>query len=163
MRLIGILEDIRSLHNVGGMFRIADGLGVEALWLVGSTGQPHPDEPWRRDHLALTKTALGAEQTVAWQYFPRITGAFAAARRAQFSLVGLETAAGALPLDQLADQQLDRIALVVGNEVTGLSPTALAGCDQVARLAMLGQKESFNVAVAFALASYHVLRVGPNK
>lgn len=161
MELVLVAENIRSLENVGSLFRTADGLGIAKIYLTGTSGHPHPDEPWRRDHLHLSKTALGAEKTVAWEYQQSTANVLEGLHADGFWIVGLEISRQSQPISTL--KQTAKIALVVGNEVAGIQPTTLASCDQVIHLPMRGSKESFNVAVACAMASYHILHLSAAK
>ncbi len=156
MELVGIIENVRSLHNIGSIFRTADSLGVTKLYLTESSGYPHPDQPWRRDHLSLQKTALGAEQTVVWEYLPETHQAIQRLRDEGYTIIALEITPDALPLRTL-DPIESKIALIVGNEVTGVSATTLQMSDLRTSIPMRGQKESLNVSIAFAIAAYSIL------
>ena len=150
---VAILVDIRSLYNVGSIFRTADALGISKLYLVGTTGQPHPKEPWRSDHQRLAKTALGAEQSVPWQYFPEITPLIKRLRQANFSLLSLELKPAST---SIIDWQppATPLALLLCNEVKGLSEDILQASDSVLHIPMLGHKESLNVSAAFGIAAF---------
>jgi 23S rRNA (guanosine2251-2'-O)-methyltransferase len=139
---IALLDDIRSLWNVGSMFRTADACGVERLILGGITGCPPRAE--------ISKTALGAENAVAWDYRADALVALEEALRAGYTAVALEDAPGAVPLDALAWPA--RPCLVVGNEVAGISPRVLEQCAVRVRIPMYGVKDSLNAAVAFGIA-----------
>ncbi len=153
-QLSALLEDIRSLFNVGSILRTADGAGIRMLYLCGITGCP----PGRE----IAKTSLGAENHLSWQYH---TGSLQAAAQLKDSgvfLLGLESPS-ALPClsqsrplkDVLADKAIrSPLCLAVGNEVTGLSAELLDACDLICHLPMRGSKESLNVAVAFGIAAY---------
>jgi 23S rRNA (guanosine2251-2'-O)-methyltransferase len=143
-----VLEDIRSLWNVGSMFRTADATGIGKLFLTGITGSPP-----RRE---ITKTSLGAEGHVAWKYFGHSLDILPALKAEGIVVVALEKCEKSIPLLEIAETvEPDRkIALVLGNEVTGVSPETLAACDFIAELPMCGMKESLNVAVAFGVAAY---------
>ena len=148
--LIAVLDGIRSLWNVGSIFRTADAVGIRRLVLCGITGTPPRKE--------ITKTALGAEQAVPWTYQPDAAEAIRALR-AEFPglhVMALEMTESAVPLRAfVSDAALQSpIALVVGNEVAGISGEALAAADTCACLPMRGVKASLNVAVAFGVAAY---------
>jgi tRNA G18 (ribose-2'-O)-methylase SpoU len=134
------------------MFRSADGAGLDRLIITGFTAHP-PRE-------GITKTALGAEEHVTWEYWSRAVDALAALRQRGYRVLGLEKTETSVELDELlsGDPITGPIAFVVGHEITGLSEEVLAGCDQVAHLPMLGHKDSLNVAVAFGLAAYTLRR-----
>lgn len=156
MELIAVACDIRSLHNVGSIFRTADSLGVKKLYLCGNTGHPQPNEPWRTDHQRLLKTSLGAEKSVVWQYEPKAQITLASLTEQGYRLIALETSSSAIPLAECTIQA-DKIALIVGNEVAGLDEDVLRLADQIVKIPMLGAKESLNVSVAFGIAAFWLL------
>ena len=141
-----LVDNVRSLWNVGSIFRTADGCGVSRLVLTGITGYPP-----RRE---ISKTALGAEQAVAWRYFADPLEALGRLRDEGFSPVALENSSRAVTVEAL--DWPARVCLVIGNEVAGVSPVVLDGCEQHVRVPMHGVKSSLNVAVAFGVAAYQV-------
>ena len=153
MHMIVILDNLRSIENVGSVYRTADALGVEKLFLCGTTPRPHPNEPWRRDHLALKKTALGAEITVPWEFHSDTLSAIKYARRDGYRVFALETGEQSQNLTQM-NYTNEKIALIVGNEVEGIQSSALELADTVVHIPMLGSKESLNVAVSFGIAAF---------
>lgn len=159
MQLTAILDNLRSIENVGSIFRTSDALSVEKLLLCGATPHPHPDESWRRDHLTLKKTALGAENSVAWEYFEETQTAVATARQAGYQIVALETGPKAVLIQDFKLTN-KKIALILGNEVLGINPDIQHSADIVVQIPMAGIKESLNVAVSFGIAGfwlrYHV-------
>jgi tRNA G18 (ribose-2'-O)-methylase SpoU len=150
--IVAVLENVRSMGNVGSMFRSADGAGLDRLIITGFTAHP-PRE-------GITKTALGAEDHVPWEYWSRAVDALAALRQRRYRILGIEKTEGSVELEEhLTEIPIDGpVAFVVGHEITGLSGDVLAACDQVAHLPMLGHKDSLNVAVAFGLAAYTLRR-----
>lgn len=138
-----LVDNVRSLWNVGSMFRTADAFGVEELILTGITGTPP-----RRE---ITKTALGAENSVRWTYRADPLAALADLRAAGFVPVALEVAETAVDVNSFPWP--GRVALVVGNEVVGVSSPVLEACEHHVRIPMRGVKESLNVAVAFGVAA----------
>lgn len=139
-----LLDNVRSAWNVGSMFRTADAAGLAGLYLCGITATPpRPD---------LEKTALGAQRTVPWDYWPRTEDALHHLRRRGVLLVALECAEDAVTMDQAATRY--PLCFVVGNEVTGLDDGVRALCDHTAMIPMHGAKESLNVAVSFGLMAY---------
>lgn len=165
--MVAILDNLRSIANIGSIFRSADGLGVDKLYLCGTTPHPHPDEPWRRDHLALKKTALGAEQTVAWEYCADTLALIRQLQKTGVLVIALETAPGAHPLSAPPPALQVRlgsgeVAIVVGNEVTGLNPKTLKATDYILAIPMLGHKESLNVAVTFGIAAFWLINARQN-
>ncbi len=146
LQLIALLENVRSLWNVGSMFRTADGAGLGRLVLTGITAAPPRPE--------IAKTALGADAIVPWEYEadPEV-----AARRlldSGFRLLALETSPRSRPLAEI--DASGPLCLVVGHEVAGISNRLLALAADVAFLPMRGRKSSLNVAVAFGIAAYHL-------
>jgi tRNA G18 (ribose-2'-O)-methylase SpoU len=148
--LVGVLENIRSLWNVGSIFRSADGAGLERLLLCGYT--PHPP---RKE---ISKTALGAEDFVPWEYWSSAADACHSLSADGYEIVALET--GSQSADLIDLPWTGKTAFVVGNEVVGIHPDTLAVCDRRGRLPMLGHKDSLNVAVAFGIAAYSMRRRG---
>lgn len=144
--LILVLDNIRSLYNVGSMFRSADGFGVAKIYLCGITGTP--------EQHGVQKVALGAELSVPWEHCPQTWHVVEDLRRRGYRVVGLERAAGAVSLPEVRENP--PLALVVGNEIRGLTPALRRRLDAVIEIPMLGTKNSFNVAVACGVALYHL-------
>lgn len=153
MPLVGLLDNIRSIHNVGSMFRSADGAGASHLHLAGITATP--------THPKLAKAALGAQETVTWTYHPNGVAAAEGLKAAGVKLWALERMAGLSEQPSLFNVPVPGapIAVVVGNEKAGVDPGILELCDAVVSLPMFGRKSSLNVAVAFGIALYF-LRFG---
>lgn len=150
MHVEALLDNVRSLRNVGSIFRSADGVGLAALHLCGFTPTP--------DHPKLAKTALGAEHAVAWSHEPdavkRATGLVGAGVR----LWALEGGQHSVPLDA-AVGDLDPaipLCLVLGHEVSGVDPRLEALCERTIHIPMHGTKGSLNVGVAFGVATYMI-------
>ena len=146
--VVAILEDIRSLYNVGSIFRTSDGAHIEKLITVGYT--PHPP---RKE---IEKTALGATETVPHEHFATIEEAVASLRG--FRIAALEIAANSRSVFELTREDFP-LALIIGNEITGVSDRALALCDMAIEIPMLGAKHSLNVAVAYGIAIFECMRV----
>lgn len=143
-----VLDNVRSLWNVGSMFRTADSCGVRLMILTGITGCPPRPE--------LSKTALGADEAVAWRYAADPVEAVRGLIAGGYTAVALETSPCAIPLDRF--EWPDRVALVVGNEVAGVADPVLAVCSLHLSLPMRGIKDSLNVAVAFGVAAFAAAR-----
>jgi tRNA G18 (ribose-2'-O)-methylase SpoU len=143
-----VLENVRSLWNVGSIFRSADGAGAAEVWLCGYTGRPPRDE--------ISKTALGSEKVVPWREAATATDAIHSLRDQGFRIVGLERTAQSAELAE-ATVALP-CALLVGNEVAGLTEETLSLCDEIRHLPMHGLKSSLNVAVAAGIALYELRR-----
>lgn len=146
-----ILPNIRSCHNVGSFFRTADAFGVSKIFLVGFTACPPKKE--------IDKVSLGAETWVPWEYMASLDECLARIREEQCLLVGLEQSPASVDLAAWNIPEADTekgIALIVGNEVTGIAPEVLTVCDVVVHIPMLGKKESLNVSVAGGIALWEL-------
>lgn len=148
---VAIAENIRSLHNVGAIFRAADGAGVSWVFLAGLTGCPPRTE--------IAKVALGAEDAVSWQHVWNVDFLLKRLKRDGYQLVALERCEGACPLPQFRPQW--PLALMVGNEVSGLTQRALRHADAVVDIPMRGSKKSLNVSVAFGVAAFRLAECLP--
>jgi len=158
-QIIVIAHNIRSTHNVGSLFRTCEGLGVEKLILSGITPYPALPHDTRLPHIAskltqqISKTALGAEALVPFVYQenPDLTSL----KQAGYTVVGLEqdTRSSKLP----GYNPPEKIALLLGEEVDGISTSLREACDELVEIPMHGQKESFNVSVAAGIALYGLL------
>ena len=144
-----LLDNIRSIHNVGSMFRTADGAGLSHLYLCGFTATP--------EHPKLAKAALGAHEKISWSTSRNGLETAVAIKSAGAQLWALEAVPDAEPL--FANQIVwphSAVTLVVGNEKAGVDPGILALCDRIFSLPMAGFKRSLNAAVAFGIAVYHL-------
>jgi 23S rRNA (guanosine2251-2'-O)-methyltransferase len=150
MPVVLVVDNVRSLYNVGSIFRSCDGVAVEKLWLCGYT--PHPP---RRE---IDKTALGATESVPWQHVHDVREALVRVRDDGFRIAALEQTDAGRSLFTVAPEDFP-LALVIGNEIDGVSDEALALCDMAFELPMRGAKHSLNVAVAAGVALYESLRV----
>jgi len=143
---VAVLDNVRSLHNVGSIFRTADAAGVQKLFLCGMTGMPPRQE--------IRKAALGAEETVAWEYFKQTGEALEKLKNEGYALVALENTPASVDYRRAAYRF--PLALVVGHEYNGITPEILARCEAAISLPMRGMKVSLNVAVAFGIAAYEI-------
>jgi len=146
-QLIGLLDNIRSSHNVGSIFRSADGVGLSHLHLCGITPTPE-----RNPEVA--KTALGAEKAVAWSYHPNAIDLVLRLKSEGMMLVVLERTEQSTPIQDFCLNPEKTYVLVVGSEPAGVDPDLLKLADQVISLPMLGTKESLNAAISFSIAAY---------
>lgn len=147
--LEALLDNIRSIYNVGAMLRTADGAGVRHLHLCGITATP--------DHPRVAKTALGAEDAVPWSSYPNSLDAAAQLNQRGYQLWALESGPGAEPLFSVQPgAKNEPLVLVVGNELAGVDPVLLARCDRIVYIPMHGVKASLNAAVAFGIAAYYL-------
>ncbi|NQT49566.1 TrmH family RNA methyltransferase [Candidatus Kuenenbacteria bacterium] len=148
--LIIVANRIRSLYNVGSIFRTCDAVGVEKLYLAGYTASPK-DKP-----IQLAKTALGAEQTVPWEKISTVAPIIKKHKKLGYQIIGLEEVKNK-SIDYRKFQPSAKIVLILGNEVKGISPGIQNQCDQLVSLPMLGKKKSLNVTVALGAIVYHIL------
>lgn len=156
--VIVIAHNIRSTHNVGSIFRTAEGFGVSRIILSGYTPYPVLADDTRLPHIAskltdqIHKTALGAETLVPFEY--QETPDISSLKKAGFRIVALEQDSASIPLR--AYTAPEKVALLLGEEVAGIAPDLLRRCDDIIEIPMQGQKESFNVSVAAGIALYHL-------
>ncbi len=150
---VGVLVNIRSAHNVGSIFRTADAAGFTKLYLVGYT--PGPVDEQGAPRVQLMKVSLGAERMVDWEKWETAEELFNFLRRHNYFIVALEQTPGAIPYHSFAPPPRP-LALVVGNEVEGISAALLQQADAVVAIPMLGRKESLNVSVAFGVMAYRL-------
>jgi 23S rRNA (guanosine2251-2'-O)-methyltransferase len=158
--IIVIAHNLRSCHNVGALLRTAEGLGVSKVYLTGYTPYPlgAPDDT-RLPHIArkldaqIHKTALGAENSQSWQHTD-LSVALEYLYAQGYQIAALEQAPAAIALPKY--KVPPKIALVLGREVEGIEPEVLAKMDVILEIPMLGQKESFNVVQAAAMALFHL-------
>ncbi len=141
-----VLNNIRSLYNVGSIFRTCDAVGVEKLWLCGITGHP-PDGK-------ISKTALGAEETVPWEHSWDACAVLRSLKEQGYQIIFLEQMKESVPYQDFEPKS--RICLVVGNEIEGVSDELLSLGDAAIEIEMAGSKNSLNVTVAFGVAAYHL-------
>lgn len=155
--MIAILHNIRSLFNVGSIFRTADAAGIEKLYLCGIT--PTPLDVFGRPRAQIAKVALGGEKTVPWEYVRRTSDAIKRVKREGVTVVAVEQATRAVPYYQLKAQsyKLPKLALIVGHEVRGIPQSILRQCDAIIDIPMYGKKESLNVGVAFGIVAFGLL------
>ncbi len=145
--VVVVLSNIRSLYNVGAFFRTADGAGVKKIVCCGITGTPKNRRLW--------KVSLGAEQTVDWEYIEDTADAIQQLRKAGYQIVGVELAPNSVPYTDI--EYSNKVVLVFGAEVEGISNDVLVMCDVVAHLPMRGQKESLNVSIVGGVMIYSLL------
>lgn len=148
--IIGVLDNIRSLYNVGSVFRSSDGALIQGLYLCGFT--PHPP---RKE---IEKTALGATETVPWRYFADPLEALDDLRRQGIRICVLELTTSGIPYYRVKQSDFP-VALVVGNEITGVSPGVVAAADMALEIPMYGTKQSLNAAVAYGIALFGLVKI----
>jgi 23S rRNA (guanosine2251-2'-O)-methyltransferase len=144
-----LLDNIRSAWNTGSILRSADGFGFTQVYMCGITPTP--------DNESVTKTSLGAEDSVPWSYHKDAVKLVKGLRKTGRVIYALEEHEQAIEIDQLSSPIIDSI-LIVGNEITGVDPELMEYCDKVLYIPMRGEKRSFNVAIAFSIAAFALSR-----
>jgi 23S rRNA (guanosine2251-2'-O)-methyltransferase len=150
--IILVLQNIRSAYNVGAMLRTADGVGVSKVYLCGYT--PAPIDRFGRKRSDVAKAALGAEETVLWERVADIAELLQKLQKEGVQLVALEQDRQSVLYNTVPG--VEKVALIVGEEVHGLSRDVLDVCDVIAEIPMFGAKESLNVSVATGIMLYQL-------
>lgn len=150
-----ILHNIRSTHNVGAIFRTADAVGVDKIFLTGYT--PSPVDRFGRSRSDIAKAALGTEKTVEWESARAVSSVFSKLKKRGVQLIAIEQGMGSL--DYKKATPTFPTAFIVGNEVTGLTKSILTKVDVIAEIPMRGKKESLNVSVACGVALFRMLQI----
>jgi tRNA G18 (ribose-2'-O)-methylase SpoU len=150
-----ILHDIRSVENVGAMFRTADAAGVNKIYLTGYT--PTPLDRFGRKRKDLAKSALGAEEFVLWEQKKSLLALMRSLRQEKFLIIAIEQAKNSIDYKKVKLKNCN--AFIVGAEVTGIPKNILKKCDIIAEIPMRGQKESLNVSVACGIALFGILKI----
>ncbi len=138
--VIIVLDNVRSMHNVGSIFRTADAFLIEAIYLCGFTPQP--------PHRDIRKTALGATESVSWQYFDSLLQATLQLKAAGYSIVAVEQVDKSISLENFSFTPTEKYALILGNEVEGVQEDVFPYCDSCIEIPQEGTKHSLNIAVA---------------
>lgn len=138
-RIVVVLDNVRSQHNIGSVFRTCDAFLVEAIYLCGICATPPNQE--------IHKTALGAEKTVAWKYFEKTEDAMNELLANDYSPVAIEQTEKSILLDEMEAESGKSYALVFGNEVKGVSQTVIDMCHATLEIPQFGTKHSFNISV----------------
>lgn len=147
--VIAVLENIRSAYNVGSVFRTADAFLLEAIYITGYTCVP--------PHKEIKKTALGAEDTVAWKQFKNAGEAIKDLKDAGYKVYAVEQAINSIKLQELQLTN-EKIAVIFGNEVTGVEQETILQCDGCIEIPQLGMKHSLNIATAAGVVLWEIVR-----
>ncbi len=150
-----LLHDIRSVYNVGSIFRTADAAGISKIFLSGFT--PSPIDRFGRKRKDLAKVSLGAEDTVSWEYGESALPFLTELRKEGVQIVGIEQSKQSVDYKSVTSAQ--SICFVVGSEVGGLDPALREQCDVLAEIPMRGTKDSLNVSVALGIALFRMLNI----
>ena len=147
--IVVVMDQIRSMHNVGSVFRTADAFLISGICLCGFTPQP--------PHRDIHKTALGATDSVDWMYYEQTTDAVNALKQQGYKVFAIEQTEGSIPLNQF-DKDYQPIAFVFGNEVDGVDQAVIDLCDGVIEIPQWGMKHSLNISVAAAVVLWEFVR-----
>ena len=148
--VIIILDDIRSLHNIGSVFRTADAFLIEKIYLCGITAIP--------PHKEIHKTALGATETVAWEYQKDVTDVIRNLKKENRKVFAIEQVENAVFLQNFKVEKTERYALVFGNEVYGVSQKAIELCDGAIEIPQIGTKHSLNISVSAGIVVWDLFQ-----
>jgi len=157
MTINAVLHNIRSMYNVGSIFRTADAAGVDKIYLCGIT--PTPIDKFGRRRTQIAKVALRAEDYVNWQYTKFTTSLLDKLKKDGFIIIAIEQAKNSVPYYNLPAKvlQKNKIALIVGNEIKGLPRPILKQANYIIEIPIRGKKESLNVAVAFGIVAFSLI------
>jgi len=148
--VIAVIENVRSAYNVGSLFRTADAFLLEAIYITGYTAKP--------PHKEIKKTALGAEDSVNWQYFPNATEAIIQLKKNGYKVYAVEQVSDSLALQHVDFGKEDKVAVIFGNEVTGVEQDTILQCDACIEIPQLGMKHSLNIATAAGVVLWEIVR-----
>jgi len=149
--IIVVLENIRSAYNVGSVFRTADAFLLHAVYICGYTAYP--------PHKEIKKTALGADETVSWKYFKKIKDAIDELRKEGHRVFAVEQAVNSLLLHQVEFKKDEKLAVIFGNEVTGVEQSTIELSDGCIEIPQLGMKHSLNIATAAGVVLWELVRI----
>jgi len=148
--IIVVLENIRSAYNVGSVFRTSDAFLLESIYICGYTAYP--------PHKEIKKTALGAEETVKWKYFKKANEAIGELRKENYRIYSVEQAMNSHPLQQIKFEKNEKLAVIFGNEVTGVEQSTIELTDGCIEIPQLGMKHSLNIATAVGVVLWEMIR-----
>jgi tRNA G18 (ribose-2'-O)-methylase SpoU len=148
--VIVVLENIRSMHNVGSVFRTADAFLINAIYICGYTAQPPRKE--------IDKTALGATETVSWKYFSTSGEAIEDLRKNDYKIFAIEQVDNSISLENLSGLNSGKTAFIFGNEVSGVEAETISLCDNCIEIPQFGMKHSLNISVAAGIVLWEVIR-----
>ena len=149
-RFVVICDGLRSLFNVGSVFRTSDGVGIEKVYLCGITGKPDTEKAERK----ISKVALGAQNFVEWEYVKQSWRLVEKLKKERYQIVSLEQTSKSINYTDFKPKF--PLALIIGNEGKGVKKSLLNRSDKIIEIPMRGQKESLNVSVAFGIVAYWI-------
>lgn len=148
--VIAVLENIRSAYNVGSVFRTADAFLIESVYITGYTATP--------PHKEITKTALGAQDSVDWKYFKTTKEAIGHLKNEEYKIYAVEQVTDSISLGNISDLAIDKIAFIFGNEVSGVEQEIIALCDGCVEIPQFGMKHSLNISVAAGIVLWEAIK-----
>lgn len=154
---IVVLDNLRSVHNVGSIFRTCNAVGIDKIYLCGTTPTPVDKKGEKRKDFA--KVALGAEDTVKWEYIEEVIKSIEELKKEGYYIIALEQDKNSIDYKDVKIEGKKDTAFVIGSEVDGVSHEVVKLSDVIAEIPMLGTKESLNVTIAFGIATYRILGV----
>ncbi|MEO7962096.1 MAG: RNA methyltransferase [Ginsengibacter sp.] len=148
--VVVVLENIRSAYNVGSVFRTADAFLIQSIYICGYTATP--------PHKEINKTALDAQHSVNWKYFPDAKLAIDELKADDFRVYSIEQAQGSISLEKFSQPGQDKVAFVFGNEVNGVEGDTISQCDGCIEIPQYGMKHSLNISVAAGIVLWEMVR-----
>ncbi len=148
--VVVVLENIRSAYNVGSVFRTADAFLIESVFITGYTAKP--------PHKEITKTALGAQDSVDWQYFETTKAAIEQLKKDQYKVYAVEQVTDSISLENISTISINKIAFIFGNEVSGVDEEIISSCDGCVEIPQFGMKHSLNISVAAGIILWEVVK-----
>ena len=148
--VIAVLENVRSAYNVGSVFRTADAFLLQAIYICGYTAKP--------PHKEIRKTALGADETVEWKHFGSAASAIETLRQTGYEVFAVEQTVNSILLQSLRERKPGKIAVLFGNEVTGVEQSTIQLCDGTIEIPQLGMKHSLNISVAAGIVLWELAK-----
>ena len=148
--IVVVLDNIRSLNNIGSVFRTADAFLLEKIYLSGITAQP--------PHRDIQKTALGATESVEWEYIESTLDCLEKLQKEGYHCLAIEQVENSLMLDKFDRRQHDKIAVVFGNEVKGVQQSVIDQCDHCIEIPQLGTKHSLNISVSVGIVLWQLFK-----
>jgi tRNA G18 (ribose-2'-O)-methylase SpoU len=150
-----VLHNIRSVYNVGAIFRTADAVGVSKIYLTGYT--PTPLDRFGCERKDVAKAALGAQKSVSWEYIKNISAVIKKLKKEKFEIVAVEQSENSVDYKTFKPGSRKKVAFLFGNEVRGVSKALLQKCDKIIEIPMRGEKESLNISVSAGVVLFRVL------
>lgn len=151
--VIAVLENIRSAYNVGSVFRTADAFLIESVYITGYTAKP--------PHKEITKTALGAQDTVDWRHFETAKAAIMDLRKNEYRIFAVEQVKDSISLEKIRNLSVEKIAFIFGNEVSGVENETISLCDGCVEIPQFGMKHSLNISVAAGIVLWEAVKPVP--